>query len=230
MRAVVFDLDDTLYKERDFLIGGFKAVARYVAVFTGKPVTAVYRILLGIYFAYGRDNTFGRLLGELGIQECCETQSLVEVYRTHLPQLELFDDARDVLLCLKQEKCLLGMITDGLDTVQKIKVAALGIESYFTRIIYTHEFGQEYYKPHPLSYVTMSMHFQCALKDMIYVGDNPQKDFVTARRLGMLTVRILRGPFAHVAVCEAYDAQIQINSFDGFLSWFHDLEKGQMHG
>jgi putative hydrolase of the HAD superfamily len=142
--------------------------------------------------------------------------SLVDIYRKHAPKLALFDDAKDILSRLKEMKYRLGMITDGLDTVQKSKVHALDIEQYFSSIIYTHELGVDYYKPHPLPYITMAKNLNCAYNDMVYVGDNPHKDFVAAKRLGITTVRLMRGPFAHVAVDDEYDAQVHLDSFHRF--------------
>ncbi len=222
MRAVIFDLDDTLYRERDFLMGGFKKVACYVARHYQKPVASVYRCLLKIYSVYGRDNTFGRLLECFQLGGLCEVASLVDMYRAHAPKICLFEDAKYILDRLGKMKSSLGMITDGLDVVQKSKVTALGIEPYFSKIIYTHELGVACYKPNPVSYRLMAADLKCDYKDMVYVGDNPHKDFVSAKKLGMRTVRIRRGPFAQVVANDAYDADMCVESFFGFEQW---LEK-----
>ena len=219
IRAVIFDLDDTLYREWDFVRGGFKVVARHVARLCRARPADVYRKLLQQYFLFGRDNTFGRLLKEMRLEGACDVARLVKIYRNHSPKLRLFDDAKKTLFRLKEIKCRLGMITDGDDSVQKNKVAALGIQRYFSSIIYTHEFGVNCYKPNPFSYNLLAKNLGCSFSDMVYVGDNPEKDFITAKKLGMVTVRLMRGPFAQVPADEEHEAHIRMDSFCGFMDW-----------
>ena len=222
MQVVVFDLDDTLYREWDFVRGGFKEVARHIADLCHEPPVRIYRELLKVYSLYGRGNTFDHLLKELRLESRCDVMALVNIYRTHSPKIDLFDDAKDVLFRLKKMKYRLGMITDGCDTVQKGKVVALGIEHYFSDIIYTHKLGIDYYKPNPLSYNIMAKDMNCSFRDMVYVGDNPLKDFVTAKKLGIMTVRMMRGPFAQASADEEHDAHVRMDSFCGFEEWLKD--------
>ena len=47
---------------------------------------------------------------------------------------------------------------------------------------------------------------------MIYVGDNPFKDFVNLNKLGVKTVRIMRGPYKDVMSNDQYDAKYHIKN------------------
>ncbi|WP_318753436.1 HAD-IA family hydrolase [Globicatella sp. PHS-GS-PNBC-21-1553] len=53
----------------------------------------------------------------------------------------------------------------------------LNLEKYFDKIIVTDELGRAYWKPHPKSFEIMKAHFGVNYNEMVYVGDNPQKDF-----------------------------------------------------
>ncbi len=55
---------------------------------------------------------------------------------------------------------------------------------------------------------------------VIYVGDNPRKDFVGIKPLGFRTVRILRGNYAHLAADAAHEAHRRIHSLDELTSEF----------
>lgn len=219
IRAIVFDLDDTLYRELDFVEGGFREVSRYLSGISHESAEKIYKMILDIYSVHGRDNTLGRVLHQLSLEKDCEVETLVDIYRRHSPKLVLFDDAKEILVWLKEMNFILGMITDGCDFVQKSKVSALKIEDFFSSIIYTHEFGVQYYKPNPFAYIKMAKNLNCLLDNMVYVGDNPNKDFITAKKLGIQTIRIIRGPFASVAVDKEYDAHVCIDCFSSFKKW-----------
>lgn len=54
----------------------------------------------------------------------------------------------------------------------------------------------------------------CKGKECVYVADNPQKDFITANKLGWMTVQICRegGEYAKVIPQESYEAQFKIKT------------------
>jgi putative hydrolase of the HAD superfamily len=47
---------------------------------------------------------------------------------------------------------------------------------------------------------------------MMYIGDNPKKDFVNCNKVGMLTVRLLRGEFKILRVTKNFDAKYKIKN------------------
>lgn len=62
IRGVVFDLDDTLYLERDFVKSGFLAVAAVVASAVGSQEEEIFSFLWNLFQAGVRRDTFDRLL------------------------------------------------------------------------------------------------------------------------------------------------------------------------
>jgi putative hydrolase of the HAD superfamily len=194
--AVVFDLDDTLYPERDFVFGGYRAVADEISRRHGVDILGW---LLEAFENGRRGDLFTPALQAHGCyQDEAQVRRLVEVYRGHLPSLRPFDDARAVLTELRSRPALsLGLITDGIAAVQRGKIEALGIASCFDAIVVTDELGGEFRKPHARGYLHCARLLGLEPAAMAYIGDNPQKDFVAARRLGMATLRIRRPRTLH---------------------------------
>lgn len=190
IKAVVFDLDDTLFPECEYVLSGFRAVDAWLE---GKyDVHGFFKIAEDRFRNGARGNIFNLALDDLRIRvEKDMIPAMVSVYREHRPTIALFDDARWALDHFSGNKKL-GIITDGFLIAQKNKVRALGIEDRFDIIVYTDELGKEHWKPSETPYRQVMNVFSCEGSECVYVGDNPKKDFVTARALGWLTVHVRR--------------------------------------
>ncbi len=190
IRALVFDLDDTLFPEREFVLSGFEAVDSWLRV--EKAITGFAEKALAEFSSGARGDIFNRALSGLGIaDDPCLVRQMVEVYRDHYPHISLFPDA-DWALDHFAPAVRLGLLTDGYLKVQQRKVAALGIADRFEAIVYSDRFGREGWKPSPLPYKEIAKELCCEPFECVYVGDNSAKDFVTARQLGWLTIRVRR--------------------------------------
>ena len=149
--VLVFDLDDTLYPERQFALSGFEAAGRWAAAELGvEGLAADMTRLLD-------DGHLGQLF-RMALAEKMPEHSpehlagLLEAYRDHEPELALFDDAGWALAHFAGQ-AKLGLITDGTHRVQAKKVAALGIAPHFREIVFTDALGgRAFSKPHPKSY------------------------------------------------------------------------------
>ena len=212
IRAVIFDLDDTLYDEMQFVKGGFKAVSSYISKNNNTNQTVVYQVLLEALEKHGRGHTFDVALKKLGLYEEELIPRLVAVYRIHKPNLAPYPDVRAVLTALKTQGYKLGLITDGNVEVQRNKVEALEVKDFFDCLIFSNEYGIEKQKPNPFPYQKVMEELEVSARETIYVGDNPYKDFVTSKKLGMWTMRLLRGHYKDVKLQEEYEAVYQIKN------------------
>jgi putative hydrolase of the HAD superfamily len=97
-------------------------------------------------------------------------------------------------------KYVLGLLTDGFLPAQQLKVHALGIEKYFKHIIYTEQFGRQFWKPSPVGFQKLLESLNVQPQNAVYIADNPQKDFIAPNDLGILTVRIIRSTGLHSAL------------------------------
>jgi putative hydrolase of the HAD superfamily len=195
-KAVLLDLDNTLYDEHQFVNSGFKAVSKAMAIKFGIDQKTVYRSFKHVFLKHGRKQVFTQVLGNLGIHDDEIVSEMVEVYRNHLPHVSTFNDVPDVLLKIKQI-CSLGLITDGLREVQENKVKALNLSGYFDVITYADEYGGKY---SPKPFLATLEQLRVKADESIYVDDNPQKGFAVANELGIRTVRILKGEHRNLKI------------------------------
>ncbi|MCH5155397.1 MAG: HAD-IA family hydrolase [Clostridiales bacterium] len=188
IKAVVFDLDDTLFPEYDYVKSGYKAVAKQIEKKYG--IDDAYDELLTL-FGENNNNVFNRYLQSKGLSDIEQAVSeLVEIYHTHTPEIQLSDEVKHTLALLREKGYKLGVITDGRPQGQRAKIVSLGLEGMVDKIIITDELGgKECRKPNPKAFNLMAEYFGISLNEMMYVGDNPQKDFVIGK-YGVTTVRI----------------------------------------
>ena len=57
-------------------------------------------------------------------------------------------------------------------------------------IILTDTWGREFWKPHPLSFEFLAKEWGLENDQLVYIGDNPAKDFIAPKRLGWRTIRL----------------------------------------
>ncbi|MFL1524588.1 HAD family hydrolase [Pseudomonas sp. O230] len=210
---LIFDLDDTLYDETSFVISGLGAVARHGEDVFGWNAERSLGLMLNVLEREGRGRVFDRWLESHGQLSKTRVTECVNVYRHHRPSLELFPAAR-VVLDRYRGQVPLYLVTDGHKIVQRNKVDALGLFSTFRRVLITHRFGIRHAKPSLHCFERIRQAEGCRWADMVYVGDNPSKDFVNLNPLGALTVRVQTGGHRSVVALPGYDAQISIPDLD----------------
>jgi putative hydrolase of the HAD superfamily len=206
IKAIVFDLDDTLYPEHDYVFSAFREVGNWVDASFGK--TGFYEAAREQFLAGTRGTIFNEVLAKMGIAVDSYTlHAMLHVYRNHFPQISLYEDAVWALTYYERSKRL-GLITDGYLSAQKNKVASLGIETHIPCIVYSDADGRESWKPSQRPYMKMMDYYGFERHEFVYVGDNPLKDFVTAKQLGWQTIRINRGngQYCHLAADPSHEA------------------------
>jgi len=189
-KAIVFDLDDTLYLEEDFVRSGFGAVAHFVSSKFGIDRSMCLDELVRLHDEGVRRNTFDVWKELLNVAEDQSTEELVNVYRHHVPNITPFPLVIDLLCSLRTTNYKVGLITDGYRDTQALKVKALDIACYFDAIVLSDVYGRENWKPAPLPYLEVLKSLFVEPADSVYVGDNPKKDFLGARGVGMKSIRI----------------------------------------
>jgi putative hydrolase of the HAD superfamily len=196
LRAVLFDLDDTLYPEREFVDGGFAAVARFLATRLGVTVEALTTRLLELHARDGRGRLFDTLLAEHGIAEDRDlVLACLVVYRTHPPSLAPFEGVVDTLAALRSAGIRTGLVSDGEASVQRRKVAAMpAVAAQLDQVVLTDEIGPEHWKPSPVPFRVCCRLLGVEPGGAVYVANDPRKDFVGARAAGLGTIRVGRLP------------------------------------
>ena len=214
VKAVVFDLDDTLISEKEYIKSGFSVVASKISIEHDLNTDTVYESMISL-FNEDAKNVFNRLLDKFNINYNMEyIKALIHEYRNHIPKIQLYEDGKEILEYLYNNGFKLGIITDGYKITQRNKLDVLNIDKYFDCIVVTDELGREFWKPHRKAYDMVKEKLNVDYEEMIYIGDNVKKDFVTANELGIKTILINRneGIYSNIEIEEKYKAKNEIKS------------------
>lgn len=212
---LVFDLDDTLYQELFYVKSGFRAVAKFMARQLGLAEQTIYKKLLK-YLKLGRGKIFDNTLKEF---DCC-TKSLVKkclaVYRSHKPRIVLAKEAKKCLARFRRWP--LYIVTDGNKIVQNNKIKALGLAKQVKKVFITRRYGIKNEKPSPHCFLKISQLEKTGPENIVYIADDPTKDFIALKPLGFKTVRVLKGNHKNKKLPRAFEAQLKINSLDALTN------------
>ena len=219
-KAVVFDLDDTLISEDEYIRSGYRAVAAFLRDMYGWDTEETAATLYNMYLESPK-NVFNRLLEKRDIRyKENEILELVTVYREHTPTVHFFKDVMPTLFELKGRGIKLGLLSDGYAVTQRKKLTALNGKRFFDKILLTDELGRDYWKPDPRPFIMMKEAFLADWDEMIYVGDNPEKDFYIGRDFPIMTVRIIRenGVYNDRPYRDGYSETTRIQSLRDLLN------------
>jgi putative hydrolase of the HAD superfamily len=187
-RALIFDLDDTLYRVRRFALSGFAAVAHHLEHTWGIDRRQAFKALVAAY----RDDR-GREL------QICQQRfgltpavipALVDVVRAHSPNLRLPRVTRRVLARVRH-RWRVGIVTNGMSHVQARKIEALGLDVRVDAIVYATDLGPG--KPDPEPFLEAARRLNVPVSRCVFIGDDPRCDIAGAIRVGMRVIHVRHG-------------------------------------
>ena len=179
VRGVIFDLDDTLYSEKQYIRSGYRKIAEHLGrADAAEKLWQYYEEKLPPIDAY---------LAEIGENE--KKAECLAVYRNQMPDITLYEGAAELIEALKAKGIRVGILTDGRPEGQRNKLRALGLDKMVEDIIVTDELGGEQFrKPCDIAYRILQTRWRLPAEEIVYVGDNPAKDFRACRQLGMRSI------------------------------------------
>jgi putative hydrolase of the HAD superfamily len=209
IQAVVFDLDDTLYAERDYVRSGYRAVGAYLGKVLGRD--EAFEDWLWQRFQAGQaSGAFDALSEHFGLDlDAGAIAALVGVYRNHSPDIRPRPGVVEVLRRLRR-RCRLGLLSDGFLPAQRLKLDALGLAPMLDAVVMTEEMGRQCWKPAPDGFEAIRAMLATAREACAYVADNPAKDFIAPNRLGWRSVQLLCPLQIHSANAAPKGGQPQI--------------------
>jgi putative hydrolase of the HAD superfamily len=180
--VVVFDLDDTLYPEADYVNSGVRYVCGQINSLRG----------IDCYEAIQTQRLQDAKLDWLSL--ACELtglkpsvkESLLWMYRLHMPDINLSENCSVSLEKIKSAALAVAILTDGRTVTQNFKLASLGLSDYPAYV--SEEYGSA--KPDPDRFLAIQKDFPA--EKYVYIADNVQKDFLGCNPLGWLGIG-LRG-------------------------------------
>ena len=187
-RAVVFDLDDTLYPYRRFKTSGLLAVAEHLTFCAGIDTRLVFETLMSASRGPGRGHELQACLAQHDLPAHWLPE-LIEVLRYHIPRLTLPAVSRRTLRVLRDGGWRLGVLTNGPRSIQARKVAALGLEPHVDVVVYASTVGTTGGKPDPETFAHVARQLSVPASRTVFVGDDERCDVEGARGAGMIPVR-----------------------------------------
>lgn len=177
--VVIFDLDDTLYSEIDYVKSGFKEIA--------KCYPQIFGLYDKLYDAFKRGfKPIDYVVEKLDL--IYEKDNWLNIYRTHIPTISLYDGVGEMLARLSKNKKI-AIITDGRPEGQRNKICALKLNEKVDDIIITDELGGiSFRKPCTRAFEILKAKYNSEYSKMVYIGDNYTKDFIAPRKLGMQSI------------------------------------------
>lgn len=181
LKAIGFDLDNTLYNQKQFEYFAFWHVAIVVSKYYGINKNNYFSMLKYLFNKGISDFTFDRAIklckGEIPKDwEFFVKTKLLRVYRSAKPKLKLFNWVESFLIEAISKKLKLVIITNGGVEIQNYKIDALKIRKYFDRIYISDEFNPPARKPDTILFKYFLKDFGLKGEDVIYIGDNIKSD------------------------------------------------------
>ena len=203
--AIIFDLDDTLVDEGDWIEKRWEKTIEFVENRLG--IVGFGESFWEIYSERGRE--YKKHVNK-ALERCGRDEQLVgEIVTFFLGQTTFEEPFSGVIEFLEEavKKFKLGIITNGKKSVQIDRISRLGIADYFSSIVCAYEFP----KPNPYPYSKGLMELGVEPSRSIYVSHD-QDDFDGAKLSGMKTVHLNMS-----SNNEMENVDLEISDFSEFL-------------
>lgn len=195
-KALLLDLDDTLFDERRYVESGFRAVAGFLERERDLPADYSYPSMLAFLELEGRGRIFDRVIERFEIRQADGlVDQCISTYRAHSPDIDLYEGVGTLLDSLAPRYSM-ALVTNGAPEMQAKKIKSLDVGKYFDSIVFCDGLGTP--KPAPEGLYAALSDLQVSSGDALFVGDNPQTDGAAAAAAGVDFVRIRTPRFAEV--------------------------------
>jgi len=239
IKAIIFDLDDTLFdctglliphaRERAAraifdIISKEKIKIKNIKNFTEKGILARINIIGKRYGA--REHLFDKVCEELGIKEK-KAEKIVDAalnaYQSDdVEDIYLFEDVPQTLDKLKKKNIKLVLITSGRYRRQERKIEMLGLKRWFDVILIRDIEGP----PLETFFKTAIQRLKLKPEEILSVGDRINYEIKISNKLGMKTARMLSGRFKNLSPRnDLEEADYSIKKISQILSLLEKIEK-----
>jgi putative hydrolase of the HAD superfamily len=212
IKGVIFDMGNTIYDKKVYIDGAFQEIIRHLS----RTYYLNYRNTLSLFRRIWKVKTahyeflLDNLLTVLGLHSPQLMEFLLNVYYHHKSKIKPYPGVVRMLDALKK-RYKLAILTDGNPVMQRNKIWMLGIEDKFDVIVYTAEYPEKCLKPDPFCYRMVIDKLGVKFSEVVYVADNPCEDFVGAKQMGILTIRVKQGEFKDTVLSKDCEADITVN-------------------
>jgi putative hydrolase of the HAD superfamily len=183
-RAILFDLDDTLYDLRSYWRNRLRLALDMVRA--GLPELDQETLLQVAIDERVYMEQWPDFLRRQGVADEALIAATHDAFRRDwFEQMALYDDAAHTLGALRP-RYRLGLITNGPAAIQRAKIERFGLASYFDALIVSGEVGVA--KPDPAIFALALEQLGAWPHEALFVGDSPEHDMRGAQAAGMAFV------------------------------------------
>jgi len=199
IKAILFDLDDTLAEYHDAEKFALKQTYQFLNEKIALPYNTflkqynlskleIFRELKGTPSAYSRTLYFRRLLKKLNISFSSDLiLKLQNIYWSKLlKKVHFKKGAKELLNYLQKNKIKIAIVTDAMTYIQLKKINKLKMDKYIDILVTWEECFSE--KPDPRIFLVALHKLNCTPQEVLMVGDNLNADIAGANFLGIETV------------------------------------------
>lgn len=189
-KAVLFDLDNTLI---DFM--RMKKISCEAAISAmidaGLPLgkEKAYKALFDLYGVHGIEHgeIFQKFLEKtIGRVDYRILSKGVAAYRKmQAGYLEPYPHVRSTLIFLRENGLHLGIVSDAPRMKAWMRLAEMGLTDFFDFVVALDDTGK--LKPNALPFKAALKELGVPPEEILFVGDNPERDIRGAKRVGMKT-------------------------------------------
>ncbi|MBU0527086.1 HAD-IA family hydrolase [Candidatus Micrarchaeota archaeon] len=243
IRGVLCDIDNTLV---DFLTFKEKTARASVSAMVshGLPTTEedAYRRLFEVYaeFTMEYEKTYYQIISQFGLDvnkaEEIQQAAIIAHQRMMNEVLCPYPMVKPVLAELRRMKLKIGVVSDAPRNKAWKRLVLSGLFDQFDFVI-THQDTMQH-KPHPTPFQLGLEKLGLPPNEVIFVGDDPAKDILGAKQLGILSCLALYG-FKDTQRYRKYDldslpkADFEIERFEdilGMIATANDIEQMKEKG
>ncbi len=207
IRAIVFDLDNTLLRSTIGARRGLLVAAKMISTELNKKdgsyseqdlfrrLQWIDREMLVRKFLYNRDVWWKTLLAELGFDSRFPwihrvTLKYWDAYEANSPP---FRDAKSTLQRVKKMGLKIGLVSDsdGTPGMKRRRIRGVPFHNMFEAVVVAGE-DTPRVKPGHESFRLIAEKLQVPPESCMYVADNPRTDIAGAKAVGMITVLVKR--------------------------------------
>ena len=212
IKVIIFDLDDTLYNEIEFVHSGFREVAKRFSKISSIDEDKYYSFMLNELKMKGRGKVFDNVLKTFNLYSKKNVKKSISFYRTHIPNINLPKESIEILTYFKNKNIPIYIVTDGNKLVQANKIKALKLDKFVSKSFITHRYGKIHAKPSTYCFEKIAKTEDVNFKNIVYIADNVNKDFINIKKLGFQTIRIQKGMFKEAIRPIQYHAKYEIDN------------------
>ena len=199
IRIVGFDMDGTLYDERDFIEQVYVPISEYLANICKGNTREIYKKMLDRWTEKGSSYPyiFSEILEEYNVQESGDNRIVAQcltLFRSFNPNLTL---SREVTLILEEfyRKYRLFLITDGHEELQAKKLLSMGLNNFFdsANIGISGVYGKGYQKPSTQIIRAIQVLDSVNAEQVVFFGDrHVDEQFAKSAGFHFIKVKCMR--------------------------------------